>query len=198
MTATIRTATTADGEQIAAIYAPSVVSAATSFEMDLPTGAEMARRVADALVTHPWLVAERGGELLGYARGGRFRERAAYGWSVETSVYIRGGVHRTGVGRALYTALFEILVLQGYYVAYAGATLPNDASAGLHESMGFTPVGIFRAAGNKFGVWHDVGWWQRLLQPLTSDPPPPKPLAAVIDSPAYACALANGARLLTV
>jgi phosphinothricin acetyltransferase len=156
----------------------------------------MARRIADTLVTHPWLVADRGGDVLGFARAGRFRERAAYGWTVETSVYIRGDVHRGGVGRALYTALFEILVQQGYYNAYAGATLPNAASAGLHESMGFTPVGTYRAAGYKFGVWHDVGWWQLLLQPLAIDPHLPHPLAVVIGTPAYAGALVTGARAL--
>ena len=146
MTAILRTATTADGQQIAGIYAPSVASAATSFEMHPPTGAEMARRVADSLVTHPWLVADRSGVLLGYARAGRFRDRAAYDWSVEMSVYISADAHRSGIGRALYTAMFEILVLQGYYVAYAGATLPNAASVGLHESLGFTLIGIFAEA----------------------------------------------------
>jgi phosphinothricin acetyltransferase len=198
MTAILRTATTADGQQIAGIYAPSVAIAATSFEMRPPTGAEMARRVADSLVTHPWLVADRSGVLLGYARAGRFRDRAAYDWSVEMSVYISADAHRSGIGRALYTAMFEILVLQGYYVAYAGATLPNAASVGLHESLGFTLIGIFRAAGNKFDAWHDVGWWQRLLQPLASDPLPPKPLAEVVDTPAYACSLAAGARALKI
>jgi len=198
MTATLRTATTADADQIAGIYAPSVVSAATSFEREPPSAAEMARRVGETLVTHPWLVVERSGEILGFARAGRFKDRAAYDWSVETSVYIRADVHRAGVGRALYTAMLGILVLQGYYAAYAGATLPNAASAGLHESMGFTPVGVYRAAGYKFGAWHDVGWWQRLLQPLAVDPHPPHPLAAVIGTAAYARALVHGARELRI
>ena len=176
MTAIIRMATAQDGEQIAAVYAPSVTSTVISFEMEPPGTGEMTRRVTEALVKYPWLVAERDGEVVGYARGGQYKDRAAYGWSVEMSVYIRATAHRGGLGRALYGVLLDMLVLQGFFMAYAGVTLPNPASVGLHESLGFTPVGVYRAAGYKFGAWHDVGWWQRPLQPLVLDPPIPRPI----------------------
>lgn len=198
MPASVRTATTADAAQVAAIYEPSVVSAATSFEYDPPGPAEMAARIAATLRSHPWLVVERDGQLLGFARAGQFKERRAYQWSVEMSVYVRAEAHRGGVARALYTALFEALVAQGFYRAYAGVTLPNPASVAFHESCGFTPVGVYHAAGFKFGAWHDVGWWERPLQPLVTDPlpPAPLPLAAVERSAAFQRALATGARAL--
>lgn len=196
MAAIIRMAVTADAEQIAAIYAPSVIAEATSFEIEPPDPAEMARRVAATLPTHPWLVVDRSGEVLGFCRAGRFRDRYAYQWSAEGSAYVHAKARRSGVGRALYESLFAILVMQGYYMSYAGITLPNAASVALHEGAGYTPLGVYRAAGYKLGAWHDVGWWQRLLQPLAIDPRPPKPLAAVIDSSAYQSALAAGARRL--
>lgn len=185
MAAIIRMATAEDGEQIAAVYAPSVTSTVISFEMEPPSTAEMGRRITETLVTHPWLVAERDGEVAGYARAGRFKERAAYQWSVETSVYVRTTAHRSGLGRALYGVLFDLLVLQGLYRAYAGVTLPNPASVGLHESLGFTPVGVYRAAGYKFGAWHDVGWWERGLQPLVADPPAPRVITEIVGTAEY-------------
>jgi L-amino acid N-acyltransferase YncA len=179
MTTIIRMAAPEDAGQIAEIYAPAVTGAVVSFEMEPPGAAEMARRVTDTLVMYPWLVAERGGEVLGYARAGQYKERAAYRWSVETSVYIRATAHRTGLGRALYVALFDLLVMQGFFMAYAGVTLPNPGSVGLHESLGYTLVGVYRTAGYKFGAWHDVGWWQRPLQPLLMEPPEPKPIGTI-------------------
>jgi L-amino acid N-acyltransferase YncA len=185
MTTTVRMANAGDGAQIAEIYAPAVTGTVISFEMEPPGAAEMARRVTDALVVYPWLVAERGGEVVGYARGGQYKERAAYQWSVETSVYIRATAHRTGVGRALYGVLFDLLAMQGFFMAYAGVTLPNPGSVGLHESLGYTPVGVYRAAGYKFGAWHDVGWWQRQLRPLVLAPPAPRAITALAGTPAF-------------
>ena len=178
MAAVIRMATGADGAQAAAIYAPSVESAAVSFELEAPTADEMRARIVSTLEGHPWLVCERDGEMLGYAYACAHRTRVAYQWCTETSVYISPRARRAGVGGALYTALLEILPLQNFYAAYAGITLPNAASIGLHESMGFELIGVYRNAGFKLGRWHDVGWWQYALQPL-SNPAAPLPLAAV-------------------
>jgi L-amino acid N-acyltransferase YncA len=194
MPAVIRMATAQDGEQIAAIYAPSVTSTVISFEMEPPGTAEMTRRVTEALIKYPWLVAERDGEVLGYARGGQYKDRAAYQWSVETSVYIRTTAHRSGLGRRLYGVLFDLLALQGFFTAYAGVTLPNPASVGLHESLGFTPVGVYRAAGYKFGAWHDVGWWQRPLQPLVLDPPTPRAITEIVGTAEYEKVIRGGVR----
>jgi L-amino acid N-acyltransferase YncA len=116
------------------------------------------------------------GAVLGYAYASPHRERAAYRWSVDVAVYIAEQARRRGVGRQLYSTLFAMLVELGYYNAFAGVTLPNPASVGLHESMGFTPVGVYRNVGYKLGAWHDVGWWRRPLQPPAADPAEPRSL----------------------
>jgi L-amino acid N-acyltransferase YncA len=168
---TIRLATLDDAEQVQAIYAPYCLTP-ISFEAVPPTVEEMRERLAKVLEQYPWLVCEDGGEILGYAYATRHRERAAYRWSVDTSVYVRQGQQRRGVGRALYTSLLSVLPLQGYVNAYAGATLPNPASVGLHEAMGFQLVGVYQQVGFKCGAWYDVAWFQRPLQPRPDDPPP--------------------------
>jgi phosphinothricin acetyltransferase len=188
---TIRLATADDGAALAAIYAPSVTHAATSFEVDPPGAGEMARRVAAVLAHAPWLVLERGGAVAGYAYASRHHERVAYQWSVDVTVYIDRAHHRTGVGRTLYTALFALLRVQGFYVAHAGVTLPNDASVGLHESFGFTPVGVYRDVGYKLGAWYDVGWWRLALRAPDPAPAPPRSMAEVMDDPLWRAAIAG-------
>jgi len=185
MAAIIRLAEAADAEQVAAIYAPVVASTAISFEMEPPDTEETRRRIASTLERYPWLVCERGGEIMGYVYASQYRTRAAYQWSVDTAVYIRADCRRAGVGRALYTALLDVLPLQGFYNAYAGIALPNPASTALHEAMGFEPVGVYRQVGFKFGRWHDVGWWQRSLQPRSDPSAAPVLLAAVSSSGAF-------------
>lgn len=169
----VRDATPNDAPACAAIYAPYVTSTATSFEAVPPTPDEMAGRIAAAQASHAWLVGERDGEVVGYAYGSQFRAREAYRWSCETSVYLRTGVRRTGAGRALYTALLERLAGRGFRRAFAGVTVPNEASLGLHHALGFTDVGVFRGVGFKDGRWHDVAWLQLSLGP---DETPPTPL----------------------
>jgi phosphinothricin acetyltransferase len=118
-------------------------------------------------------VFESDGKVLGFAYASSHRARSAYQWDVDVSVYIDSDSQRHGIGRALYTALFALLRRLGYFNAYAGISLPNPASVGLHESLGFTPIGIFERTGFKFGQWHDVVWLQlRLLEDPcpTADP----------------------------
>jgi len=134
-----------------------------SFELDPPAAAEMARRIAEHGVSHAWLVAEADGAVTGYAYGSPHRARAAYASSCDVAVYVDPAHAREGIGRALYAALFPLLAAKGSHAAFAGIALPNEASVGLHEAMGFTPVGIYREVGWKLGGWRDVGWWQRLL-----------------------------------
>ncbi len=196
MASTIRLATERDAEPVQAIYAPIVRDTAISFEVDPPSLAEMRTRIAETLVHWPWLVCERDGEVLGYAYASRHRVRAAYQWSVDVSVYIDAHARRAGVGRALYSSLLRILVLQGFYNAYAGITLPNAASVGLHEALGFQPMGVYRTVGYKLGAWHDVGWWQLTLQPHPIDPPLPVDIGAVQHSAVWDAARAAGVRLL--
>jgi phosphinothricin acetyltransferase len=160
-----------DAAACAAIYAPSVESTPISFELTPPDAAEFARRIERYSATHQFLVAEEGGEVAGYAYACRWRERPAYDWAVEVSVYVDPARKREGVGRALYAELLDRLRAQGFRVAVAGITLPNPASIALHERMGFRSIGALREVGWKVGGWHDVGYWQLLLAPDAADPP---------------------------
>lgn len=192
MTAMIRLATLDDAAGIQAIYAPVVRDTIISFELELPTVEDMQQRIGNTLERIPWLVCEHRGEVLGYVYASPHRVRVAYQWSVDVSVYVHAEARRSGVGRALYRSLFALLTLQGFYHAYAGITLPNPASVGLHEALGFEPVGVYRAVGYKLGAWHDVGWWQLTLQAPVTSPEPPAHLSTVRASAAWHTALATG------
>jgi phosphinothricin acetyltransferase len=196
--ALIRLASERDAAQIQAIYSPIVSQTVTSFEMEPPTVDEMQRRISDTLAHFPWLVCEHQAQVLGYAYASKHRVRAAYQWSVDVSVYIHASARRMGIGRAMYTSLFQILRLQGFYNAYAGVALPNPGSVGLHEAMGFKPIGVYREVGYKFDAWHDVGWWHLLLQPKAVPPQPPLDLPLVKQLEAWDSALIAGAALLRV
>lgn len=177
---TIRTADPQrDAPACVEIYAPFVEAGATSFEQEPPEADAFAARIGGIQATYPWLVAERDGEVVGYAYACPHRARPAYRWAVETSVYVAAGRRGEGNGGALYAELTERLRGQRFHVACAGITLPNPASVALHESAGFVPVGIYRRIGWKDGSWHDVGWWQLDLQPATdqvpAEPLPPNP-----------------------
>lgn len=164
-TASIRAAVAGDAEAIAAIYAPIVAHTAISFETEPPGADEMRQRIAETQRRLPWLVGvDASGRVLGYAYASRHRERAAYRWSVDTTVYIHEDARGRGIGGALYRELFRQLVALGYFQAFAIVVLPNDGSIALHESVGFRPVGVCRNAGFKLGQWRDVGWWQCELQ----------------------------------
>jgi phosphinothricin acetyltransferase len=192
MSAVIRLATAHDAEQIQAIYAPIVRDTAISFELVPPTVDEMRQRITKTLEHLPWIVCVHREEVLGYAYASAHRSRAAYQWAVDVSVYIHAATRRSGVGRAIYTSLFTLLTLQGFFNVYAGITLPNPGSVGLHEAMGFRPVGVYRAVGYKLGAWHDVGWWQRTLQNHTLSPAPPTDLQHIRTAETWETALTAG------
>ncbi len=185
-------ATESDAERIHSIYAPIVSETAISFELEPPTVEQIRERIRTTLETFPWLVCVEGQRLLGYAYAGRHRTRAAYQWAADVSIYVAPSCRRCGVGRALYNVLLQILRVQGFYSAHAGITLPNPASVGMHEALGFRPVGIYRAVGYKLGVWHDVGWWQLDLLTRVTDPPVPLPIGIIVDSPQWQDILASG------
>jgi L-amino acid N-acyltransferase YncA len=175
-TATIRSADPErDAAACAAIYAPQVEAGPVSFEERPPDATELATRIRRTAATHPWLVAERGGEVVGYAYACPHRTRAAYRWSVDVSVYVAAGQGGQGIGHDLYAELIARLRRQRFRMACAGITLPNPASIALHESLGFTRVGTMREIGWKAGAWRDVGWWQLELGP-PGEQPPPEPL----------------------
>jgi L-amino acid N-acyltransferase YncA len=191
MTTIIRLATPAEAPGVQAIYAPVVRETAISFELEPPTVEEIRQRIVKILERWLWLVCERRGDILGYVYAGQHRARPAYQWSVDVSAYVHASARRLGVGRALYRSLFSLLALQGFYQAYAGITLPNPASVRLHESLGFQPVGVYRAVGYKLGAWHDVGWWQLTLKERVTPPQAPLDLSTVRDSPEWKAALAQ-------
>jgi phosphinothricin acetyltransferase len=164
-----------DAGACAAVYAEFVTDTVISFETVPPTEGDLAERIARVSRTHPWLVAEEAGRVLGFAYGSPHRDRAAYRWAADVSVYIEPASHRRGIGRALYSTLFDLLRAQGMLIACAGITLPNQASVALHESFGFVSVGVYRQIGFKSGAWHDVGWWELELAPRRDGDPPPEP-----------------------
>jgi phosphinothricin acetyltransferase len=193
---TLRVAEPTDAAGVAEVYAPAVVGSSISFETEPPTAEEMRARIAVNLAFAPWLVCVDGDRVDGYAYASRHRDRAAYGWSVEASVYIREGQRRARLGRALYTALFALLRAQGFRAAHAGITLPNEASVGIHESFGFRLVGVYPRVGFKCGAWYDVGWWQLELGDRTGPPTPTLPMDALLRSPTWQEAIAAGERVM--
>jgi len=192
----LRLATPEDAPGVLAIYAPVVEHTAISFEEVPPSVEEMAGRIAGTVAKRPWLVCEIDGTIAGYAYAAAHRERAAYRWCVEPSAYVHEGYRRRGVAQVLYTALFAALQAQGFYNAYAGITLPNDASIALHRRMGFTPIGEYQCSGYKHGRWHSTSWWQRTLRAHDTAPEEPLSMDALRVLPDWADALAEGAALL--
>jgi L-amino acid N-acyltransferase YncA len=195
MTRCIRLAGPDDAPMIHSIYVPFVVNTPISFELVPPTEQEMRQRIEQTLQTHPWLVCEEQGEILGYAYASQHRTRQAYQWSVDVSAYVHERWRGKGIGKALYTTLFAVLRLQGFYNVYAGIALPNPASVALHEAMGMQQVGIYQQVGYKLGVWHDVGWWQETLQQHTSEPAPPLDLEHAQRLPEWGKALNAGLKI---
>ncbi|MCX6124225.1 MAG: GNAT family N-acetyltransferase [Proteobacteria bacterium] len=158
---TVRTIAADDAKDVQAIYAPYVERTTISFETTVPTQSEMASRIAETSGKYPWIVFECDRKILGYAYASQHRTREAYRWSVDVAVYVDQSHIRQGVGRQLYKILLEQLQKLGYSNAFAGIALPNDGSVALHESFGFTPIGVYKKVGYKQGGWHDVGWWQK-------------------------------------
>lgn len=169
----IRPATMLDAQATLDIYSPNILESSISFEETAPSIEEWEQRIAKVLKKFPWLVLTVNDVIAGYAYACEHRSRPSYQWSVESSVYFARQFCRRGFARKILTALYAILVHQGFYNVYAGVTLPNEGSVKLHESLGFEPVGVFRQVGFKRSTWHDVAWWQRPLQPLTVSPETP-------------------------
>lgn len=178
----IRIARPEDASEIQAIYAPVVADTSISFEEMPPSVEEMRQRIVTALVTYPYLVAVSSGKVVGYAYASQHRARAAYRWAVDVTVYIAESARRSGVAQCLYRSLLPILARQGFRSAYAGISLPNPGSVGLHEKMGFTHIGTFPDVGYKHGAWHSVGYWRLELGANTSAPGEPRPFISLSTS----------------
>lgn len=180
----IRIARAADAEAIHSIYAPTISGTAITFETQLPGTEAMRERILARLKHYPWLVWETDGKVLAYAYATRFRERAAYDWIAETSIYVHENARRRGIARKLYAALLDVMRLQGINQAVGVITLPGEISVALHEAMGFAPAGVWRQAGYKLDQWWDVGVWQKELQPAANPPRAVALFPTLVDAPA--------------
>lgn len=179
---TLRPATRHDAAAIRDIYAPNILESAISFELEVPSEDEMARRIEAVSGRVPWLVAERGGDVAGYAYATTYRAREAYRWTLESSVYVHADHRGAGVARTLMVELIDVVRRLGYRTLVAGATLPNQASVDLHASLGFETSGVISRAGRKFDAWHDVAFWTLDLGG-PDDPPEPLPPSTLHPSP---------------
>ncbi len=152
-----------DALAIAEIYNHYIRSSPATFEEEILVADQMRQRIAETTQTYPWLVAEEDGRLVGYAYARRWRERAAYRYAVEASIYLDPAAVGKGIGSALLGALLAELRSGGLHCVMGGVSLPNDASVALLEKFGFRPVAHFKEVGYKFGRWIDVGYWQLML-----------------------------------
>lgn len=164
MNLTIHSVRKMDVADILAIYKPYITDTVISFETEVPSIEEFSERIDNIQKEFPYLVCEVDGKVVGYAYASKHRARSAYKYSVDVSVYVASNYHHKGIGKALYTSLFGLLNKYDYYSAYAGITLPNDKSIGLHKSFGFTEVGIYHNVGYKDGKWLDVIWLEKPLK----------------------------------
>lgn len=156
-----------------AIYAPYIESTSFTFETEKPSVEKFTERIRTYLLDWPWLVCEIDGMIAGYAYATRYRERTAYQWCTESSVYIHDDFQRTGIARALYNSLFEILKRQGFRNVYAVINLPNEKSVAFHESCGFRYFATYENVGYKLGKWKNVGWWRLILNEFEDEPAAP-------------------------
>lgn len=170
--ATLRLAAADDFDAIAAITSHYIRHTSVHFGEADVTGGELRTLWHDHRDRYPWLVTEQRGAVVGYAKAGEFRSRAAYRWSCETGIYLSPSHGGRGLGAPLYRRLLDVLRAQGFTLAIGGITLPNPASVRLHERLGFTHWGTIARVGRKFGRWHDVGFWQLALQDAAYEPGP--------------------------
>lgn len=150
------------------IYTPYIVNTAVTFEYEVPEIETFKKRIKNYTSQYPWLVMKDGNNIAGYAYASPYRERSAYQWVAECSIYINNQYKKKGVGTQLYTALLELLKAQGIHRLYALITIPNDASVLFHEKIGFKYFATFKNVGYKNSKWHDVGWWEITLHSTTT------------------------------
>lgn len=166
----IRVAKPEDAQALLSIYAPYVEQTAITFEYIVPSVEEFRKRIENTLKKYPYLVAERNGEIIGYAYAGPFKAKAAYSWSVETSIYLKSGEKRRGLGRRLYEELEERLKKQGILNLYACIAYPETEDEHLtkdsvyfHEKMGYRIIGTFYQCGYKFHRWYHMVWMEKMI-----------------------------------
>lgn len=164
----IRVAKASDGAELARIYAPYVEATPITFEYVPPSAEEFSERIAAKMEKYPFIVAEVGERIVAYAYASSFRERVAFGWTAELSVYVDKACHGQGIGKRLYSALIELLSLQGFASCVGTVVPPNEASVALHTSLGFTLVGTMKSVGFKLGKWHDMMIFEKRISSSTA------------------------------
>ena len=170
----VRIATTSDAHAMLDIYTPYILSTAFTFETEVPSTEQFTKRIETYLEKYPWLVCEVDNKIAGYVYASTHRDREAYQWTCESSVYVHDDFKGKGVGSELYAVLFEILKYQGVRNVYAGITMPNEASEKMHAKCGFERFAIYDNIGYKLDSWHKVGWWKLQLNGYDLKPPPPQ------------------------
>lgn len=182
----IRMATEADAEEILKIYSPYITNTAITFEYDIPSVAEFSRRIKDTLQMYPYIVAFEEKRMVGYAYASAFKERAAYNWAVETTVYLKQDCRGRGLGKKLYLTLEDILKRQNIinlnaciaYTSVEDVHLDNTSIA-FHEHLGYSKVAHFSKCGYKFGTWYDMIWMEKMLGEHPDVPDPVIPITEI-------------------
>lgn len=159
------------------IYAPFIANSTVTFENEIPNIDSFTNRIEHYVASFPWLVADVDGKIAGYAYASKYRDREAYQWMVECSIYLDPDFAGKGIAKNLYNALFEILKIQGIYKVFAVIGLPNLKSVSFHEKMGFTWFATYKNVGYKLGKWLNVGWWELILSEPKDTPKTPIPYA---------------------
>lgn len=172
----IRMAEISDAEEILDIYAPYVTDTAITFEYEVPSLEEFKRRMQNTMKMYPYLVAVFDGKIAGYCYVSQFKDRDAYDWSVETTVYVRRDIKGRGLGRKLYEKLEEILMMQHILNVNACIAYPHPESIAFHEKMGYETVAHFHKCGYKMGIWYDMVWMEKMLGEHISNPEPVIPI----------------------
>lgn len=171
----VRAAVPSDADRLLEIYTPFVISedsslSNVSFELEAPGLEEFRQRIVDISAQFPYLVVEQDRKILGYVYCHPYRERLAYQWAVEVTIYLAPAGQGKGLGRVLYEAMEKILCLQGVTVAYSCITLGNEHSIKMHEALGYKLIGTFHYSGYKNKQWLDTVWLEKLLQPCPPNP----------------------------
>lgn len=192
----IRLITPADAEAALAVYAPYVLHTANTFEYEIPSVDDFRTKIEKITAQYPWLVCEYDGEIVGYAYGSTHRERAAYQWSPESTVYISDKHHRKGIARVLYNTLFALLQQQGYINVFASVLVTNVNSVEFHRAYGFEEIGLFKNIGYKLGEWHTNLWFQYTLQEHVIDPSVPIPITKLLNDEELKIIINKSAELL--
>lgn len=187
----IRLINKTDAQAVLDIYKYYVDHTIISFEYEAPTLEAYIDRIITNTEKYPWLVCLCDNNVIGFAYGSTHRYRTAYQWSPESTIYLSPDFHTKGLGRILYTTLFSLLRLQGYFNVFAGVGLPNEKSVGFHKALGFEEIGIFKNVGYKLDNWHDTQWFQLKLNDHIRNPPAPMILEELITTKEFSAILSS-------